>query len=77
MSVLDEDRSFLDKEFFITGLFKAFKCLFLSTGLHAAFTVTVENPSVKVKENEGKFHFLFSVYLPFSYSLIVSVAVIR
>ncbi|XP_048043667.1 F11 receptor, tandem duplicate 1 [Megalobrama amblycephala] len=31
-----------------------FVCLSLSvTGLHAAFTVTVANPSVKVKENEG------------------------
>ncbi len=69
MSVLDEDRSFLDKEFFITDVIKAWKALFVSTGLHAAFTVTVENPSVKVKENEGKFDFLFSVYLPFSYSL--------
>lgn len=31
-----------------------FVCLSISvTGLHAAFTVTVANPSVKVKENEG------------------------
>ncbi|KAF4113310.1 F11 receptor, tandem duplicate 1 [Onychostoma macrolepis] len=31
-----------------------FVCLSISvTGLHAAFTVTVDNPSVKVKENEG------------------------
>ncbi|XP_016369784.1 junctional adhesion molecule A-like isoform X1 [Sinocyclocheilus rhinocerous] len=31
-----------------------FVCLSISvTGLHAAFTVTVSNPSVKVKENEG------------------------
>ncbi len=38
---------------------------FLSTGLHAAFTVTVPNPSVKVKENEGKFHLAFYVCLSF------------